>query len=134
MAASNDAAWPVPVEARRNVATTPRPRRCCGVKLLSWTLVREMLHHSARLNDVEIATEAAKAGAEILLRYWETIGKADADMKARNDWVSAADREAEKAIIACIRDLSPGDSFLAEETGASGEKSNRTWVIDPLDG
>ena len=93
-----------------------------------------MLHHSARLNDVEIATEAAKAGAEILLRYWETIGKADADMKARNDWVSAADREAEKAIIACIRDLSPGDSFLAEETGASGEKSNRTWVIDPLDG
>jgi myo-inositol-1(or 4)-monophosphatase len=87
-----------------------------------------------RLNDIEIATEAARRGAEILLHYWEDLGKEDADIKSRNDWVSAADRESEKAIISCIRDLSPGDSFLGEESGASVGKSDRTWIIDPLDG
>ncbi len=86
------------------------------------------------MNDIEIATEAARRGASILLRYWQTLGKADADLKARNDWVSAADRESEKAIVDCIHELSPGDSFLAEETGATAGKSDRTWIIDPLDG
>lgn len=86
------------------------------------------------MQDIEIATEAARRGAAVLLRYWQNLGKADADLKARNDWVSAADRESEAAIMACIRELSPGDSFLAEETGASGGSSERTWIIDPLDG
>ena len=87
-----------------------------------------------RLNDIEIATEAARRGAAVLLHYWEDLGKEDADIKSRNDWVSAADRESEKAIISCIRDLSPGDSFLGEESGVSTGKSDRTWIIDPLDG
>ena len=86
------------------------------------------------MNDIEIATEAAHRGAKVLLHYWETIGKEDADLKSRNDWVSDADRESEQAIVSCIRELSPGDSFLAEETGASSGKSDRTWIVDPLDG
>src|SRR5258708_1917825 len=77
--------------------------------------------------------EAARRGAEVLLRHWERIGKDDADLKARNDWVSKADRESEKAIIESIRSHFPDDAFLGEEGGASGS-SERTWVIDPLDG
>ena len=49
------------------------------------------------MHDLEIATEAARRGAAILLRYWEQLGKDDADLKARNDWVSTADRESEAA-------------------------------------
>ena len=86
------------------------------------------------MRDIEIATEAARRGAKVLLSYWQQLGKDDADVKARNDWVSRADRESEKAIIDCIRDLSPGDAFLGEESGASSGKSDRTWIIDPLDG
>ena len=90
------------------------------------------------MNDVEIGIEAARRGAAVLLKYWEQLGKGDADLKARNDWVSRADRESEDAIRAAIRELSPGDAFLGEESGASagsGAGSNgRTWVIDPLDG
>ena len=86
------------------------------------------------MNDVEIGMEAARRGAAILLRYWEQLGKDDADLKARNDWVSKADRESEDAIMAAIRDLSPGDAFLGEESGASAGSSERTWIIDPLDG
>lgn len=86
------------------------------------------------MNDVEIGIEAARRGAAILLKYWEQLGKDDADLKARNDWVSRADRESEDAIMTTIRELSPGDAFLGEETGASAGSNHRTWVIDPLDG
>src|SRR5690349_14711347 len=78
--------------------------------------------------------EAARRGAAILLQYWEQLGKDDADLKARNDWVSRADRESEDAIMAAIRELSPGDAFLGEESGASAGSNDRTWIIDPLDG
>lgn len=90
------------------------------------------------MNDVEIARLAARQGAEVLLRYWETLGRDDADLKARNDWVSRADRESETAIMAAIREHCPGDAFLGEESGhSSGDAHNtqsRTWIIDPLDG
>jgi len=86
------------------------------------------------MTDLEIATEAARRGAAVLLKYWEHLDKDDADLKARNDWVSRADRESEDAIVAFIREQLPGDSFLGEESGHSGKKGGRTWIIDPLDG
>lgn len=86
------------------------------------------------MNDVEIAQAAARRGAGILLRYWEQLGKDDADLKARNDWVSTADRESEAAIMETIREHCSGDAFLGEETGVSAGSSDRTWIIDPLDG
>jgi myo-inositol-1(or 4)-monophosphatase len=70
----------------------------------------------------------------VLLRHWEQLGKDDADLKARNDWVSAADRESEAAIVAAIRARCPGDVFVGEESGRSAGTSARTWIIDPLDG
>lgn len=86
------------------------------------------------MNDIEVAVEAARRGSAVLLRYWERLGKEDADTKARNDWVSAADRESETAIIAAIREHCPDDVFLGEESGLSAGSSARTWIIDPLDG
>lgn len=86
------------------------------------------------MNDVEIAVEAARAGAEVLLSYWENLGKEDADLKARNDWVSKADRESEQAIVASIASHCPDDVVLGEESGLSAGTSGRTWIIDPLDG
>ena len=88
------------------------------------------------MQDLDIAMEAARRGAAVLLQYWETLGKDDADLKARNDWVSAADRESEDAIVAAIRGHKPQDAFLGEESGmsAEGAKNDRIWIIDPLDG
>ena len=90
------------------------------------------------MTEIEIAVEAARAGAAVLLRYWEQLGKDDAAIKARNDWVSAADRESEAAIVSLIRDRFPRDVVLGEESGRIDAKSEsesaRTWIIDPLDG
>ena len=86
------------------------------------------------MQDVEAAVEAARLGAQILLGHWEQLGKADADLKARNDWVSRADRESEAVIVEYLRGRFPADGILGEEgTGVPGT-SGRTWIIDPLDG
>lgn len=83
---------------------------------------------------VDVAMEAARIGAEVLLGHWQQLGKADADLKSRHDWVSRADRESEVAIVNFLTDRFPGDSCLGEEGGLSGVGSRRTWIIDPLDG
>src|SRR3954469_9374845 len=90
---------------------------------------------TARKNDVELACDAARRGAAVLLKHWEQLGKEDADLKSRNDWVSRADRESETAIISVIREQCPNDAILGEEGGMSFEgTTGRTWIIDPLDG
>ncbi|HEX7679190.1 MAG TPA: inositol monophosphatase family protein [Thermoanaerobaculia bacterium] len=90
---------------------------------------------TSRTNDIDLATQAARLGAVILMQHWERLGKDDADLKSRNDWVSRADRESEAAIVTFIRDHCPEDAILGEEGGISAEgTSGRTWIIDPLDG
>src|SRR5436853_7916175 len=89
------------------------------------------------MHDIDIATEAARRGAAVLLGHWEQLGREDADLKARNDWVSRADRESEAAIIAVLKEHFPNDRVLGEESGmsaATASGSGRTWIIDPLDG
>lgn len=86
------------------------------------------------MTDIEIAMEAARTGAEVLLRHWQRLGPGDADLKARHDWVSRADRESEQAIIDSILGRSPGDAILGEESGRNESRSDRVWIIDPLDG
>ncbi|HEX7153238.1 MAG TPA: inositol monophosphatase family protein [Thermoanaerobaculia bacterium] len=89
------------------------------------------------MNNVDIGMEAARRGAKILLEYWEQLGKADADLKARNDWVSNADRESEAAIVEYLQQQCPGDVVLGEESGmidSAHAPTGRTWIIDPLDG
>ncbi len=86
------------------------------------------------MQDVEAAVEAAKLGAVVLLQHWERLDKTDADLKARNDWVSRADRESEAAIVSYLLQQFPGDSILGEEGSGQRGTSGRTWIIDPLDG
>ncbi len=58
------------------------------------------------------------------------------EYKKKDDPVTAMDREAEKMIIAAIKESYPDHSFLGEESGESGLKgsSDYKWIIDPIDG
>jgi len=85
-------------------------------------------------HEVNAAIDAARAGAAVLLEHWERLGKEDADLKARNDWVSLADRDSERAIVSSLRARFPDDSLVGEEGAAVRAGSGRTWIIDPLDG
>lgn len=81
---------------------------------------------------IEIAVEAAKKGAEVALKYFET--ELEHEIKDDKSFVTKADREAEDAILAVLRAKFPDHSFLGEETGETGSKSEYLWVVDPIDG
>ncbi len=83
---------------------------------------------------LDIATEAALVAGVILQAYW---GKLEAvEEKGRpGDLVTAADKEAEVAIIKVLQRHFPQHSILAEESGQLGDnQSEYLWAIDPLDG
>lgn len=83
---------------------------------------------------LDVAVEAARAGAEVLRGSFRSSGL-QVRAKGRNDLVSSADHAAEEAVVAAIRRHHPEAAFLAEESGRSGvEGSELEWVIDPLDG
>lgn len=54
--------------------------------------------------------------------------------KADNSLVTNIDIGIEKYLISNIRKRYKYDNFLSEETNPNGELTDRTWVIDPIDG
>lgn len=54
--------------------------------------------------------------------------------KGKIDPVTEADTGAERLIISAIRKRFPGDDILTEETSDQRRRSDRRWIIDPLDG
>jgi myo-inositol-1(or 4)-monophosphatase len=84
---------------------------------------------------VEAAVEAARAGGDVIERYWRSLPRGSVSEKRTNDFVTRADKESEEIIVARIRDRFPEDGFLGEEGGRrGGGGERRTWIIDPLDG
>ncbi len=80
-----------------------------------------------------VAQTAAGIGGEVLRRHFRALAPSEVSEKARNDYVSAADRASEEAIAAYLERETPEYGVLAEETGARGPEGAR-WVVDPLDG
>lgn len=83
---------------------------------------------------LDIATVAALEAGAILQAYWgklETI-----EEKGRpGDLVTAADKDAEAAILKVLQRHVPDHAILAEESGQmGGDNSQYLWAIDPLDG
>ena len=81
---------------------------------------------------LDIATNAARKAGDIALRYFETSVRRE--VKADKSFVTAADTEAEAAIIKEIKSAFPDHSILSEESGAEKRNPRFEWVIDPLDG
>jgi len=78
-----------------------------------------------------VAEEAVAVGAEIVRRRFGEH-TARGEMKGAGDYVTAVDRESEEAIRSFLRDATPDVAILAEESG--GERGDRFWAVDPLDG
>lgn len=82
---------------------------------------------------LNVAIMAARRGGDTLIRSMKKLDTIKVEMKGRNDFVSEADRTAERAVIDTIHKHYPDHAILAEESGQSGD-SDFVWVIDPLDG
>lgn len=86
------------------------------------------------------AIRAARKGREVLLSLAGNIKRIEAKFQA--GLVSEADREAEKAVFAELRQHFPNDEFVGEESSFETKteswdpppKNVGRWIVDPLDG
>lgn len=77
---------------------------------------------------------AAAAAAQTLPRFRQA-GLVSANKLAGGfDPVTEADRDAEQAIRALIREAFPDHGIIGEEFGRENETARYQWVIDPIDG
>jgi myo-inositol-1(or 4)-monophosphatase len=91
---------------------------------------------SADQDFLDVAVEAARAGAAVLVERYEDV-RGPRGLRSKStptDLVSDADLAAEQAIRDVLARRRPEDTILGEEgddvTGASGVR----WLVDPLDG
>ena len=100
--------------------------RCKNALLMVRTLDEQTLS-----DDVELALQLVAVAAEIARPLFES-GVA-AESKADGTPVTVADLAVERELIQVLRHERPDDAILSEEAGPSG-RSNRRWLIDPIDG
>ena len=92
-----------------------------------------MIPDAAELRSLlDFATRLAGDAGAITHRYFK--GSFTAERKADNSFVTAADREAERFLRAAIEEAFPEDGILGEEEDDKPGKSNRLWILDPIDG
>lgn len=95
-------------------------------------MVTRMLTSSPQLN---VMINAAMKAARGLVRDFGEVENLQVSRKSLGDFVSTADREAEKTLIRELSKARPNYGFLVEESGEIlGADPTMTWIIDPLDG
>ncbi|PWU44400.1 phosphatase [Micromonospora globispora] len=85
------------------------------------------------ISDAELAVAAAQAGAAVVrARYGTALARFQ---KSAGDFATAADIEAERAILDVLRAARPDDAVTGEESGRVGAVgAQRMWLVDPLCG
>src|SRR5210317_1433608 len=83
---------------------------------------------------LNIAIRAAHHAGDFIVRKINKLPDLKVEVKARNDYVSDVDRQAEALIIEDLLKSFPGHGILAEESGVIEGKEDYRWIIDPLDG
>lgn len=87
---------------------------------------------SANLN---LMIKAARKAGRALVKDFREVENLQVSAKGPGDFVSKADREAERIIKDELMGGRPSYGWLGEETGAQeGEDPTRRWIVDPLDG
>ncbi|HZW60227.1 MAG TPA: inositol monophosphatase family protein, partial [Woeseiaceae bacterium] len=66
---------------------------------------------------LNVAVMAAHRGGDTLVRSLKKLDRIKVEEKGRNDFVSEADRVAERAVIDVIHKHYPAHAILAEESG-----------------
>jgi myo-inositol-1(or 4)-monophosphatase len=79
----------------------------------------------------EVAVGAVGVGSAVVRRGF-VEHTARGEVKGAGDYVTAVDRESEDAIRSFLQRATPDIPVLAEERG--GERGDRFWAVDPLDG
>lgn len=77
---------------------------------------------------------AARAGGQVLTKYFRALDQLDVQFKGPADLVSQADIEAEATIKQVLLEAYPDAAYRGEESDYHKGTSALEWVVDPLDG
>ena len=83
---------------------------------------------------INIMSNAAGKAARSLMRDFYEVENLQVSIKGPGDFVSAADKRAEKIIHEELSKARPDCGFLMEESGEIKGKTDNRFIIDPLDG
>lgn len=84
---------------------------------------------------IRVMEKAARKAGQRLRRDFGEIEHLQVSRKGPSDFVSKADRAAERTLYDELRQARPEWGFLLEEAGViEGEPDRPRWIIDPLDG
>ncbi len=87
---------------------------------------------SANLN---LMIKAARRVGRSLVKDFREVENLQVSAKGPGDFVSKADREAERILREELLGARPNYGWLGEETGTTaGADPTRRWIVDPLDG
>jgi len=85
--------------------------------------------------NINVIIKACEKASKTLIRDFGEIEKLQVSVKGPSDFVSSADKKAEKILINELKKSRPDYSFLSEEAGEiKSENSEYNWIIDPIDG
>src|ERR1700728_1234158 len=84
---------------------------------------------------MNVMTAAALKAGRGLKRDFGEVENLQVSVKGPGDFVSAADKKAEKVLYEELVKARPGYGFVLEESGEiEGTDKSHTWIVDPLDG
>ena len=81
---------------------------------------------------LEFSVELARGAGDITLKYFRK--RPETTTKSDGSYVTVADREAEAYLRRQIAERYPDDSIVGEEEGETQGRSDRRWIVDPIDG
>ena len=85
--------------------------------------------------NLRIMIKAAEKASIMLIRDFGEIEKLQVSIKGPSDFVSSADKKAEKTIIQELLKSKKKYSIITEESGKIiNSDTNNIWIIDPIDG
>lgn len=84
---------------------------------------------------LQVMVAAAQKAGRAILRDFGEVEQLQVSKKGPADFVSTADRKAERIVVQELQKARPRFGMLLEESGEiAGEDSSNRWIVDPLDG
>ena len=84
---------------------------------------------------INVMTAAIRKAARALIHDFGEVEQLQVSKKGPADFVSAADRRAERILLNELRTARPRYGALLEESGeVEGTDTSNLWIVDPLDG
>lgn len=85
--------------------------------------------------NINVMIKAARMAGRSLVKDFREVENLQVSVKGAGDFVTRADREAERIMKEELRSARPNYGWLGEETGEeAGKDPTRRWIVDPLDG